>query len=48
MLESLKTGHVRALSMAGQQGSPHTAKDRNHLLDCLFHFSAIWQKKGIL
>lgn len=48
MLKSLKIDHVRTLSMAGQQGSPLTAKDRSHLLECMFQFSAIWQKKGTL
>lgn len=48
MLKSLKTDHVRTLSMAAQQGSPHIAKDRSHLLECMSQFSAVWQKKAIL
>lgn len=47
MLKSMKTDHVRTMSMPGQQGSPPTAKDRSHLLK-FQQFSAVWQKKEIL
>lgn len=45
MLKSVKTDQVRTLSMESQQGSPHVSKDRSHLLESLFQFSAIWQNK---
>lgn len=47
ILKSVKTGQVRTLSMESQQGSPQVTKDRCHILECIFQFSAVWQNKAM-